>query len=168
MTSVTSLADVAPSFVAMAHRIVWATVATVGVDGRPRTRILHPLWEWDGHALVGWILTSPLSPKRADLDANPSVSLTYWVPEQDTCTADAAVEWVLDDEGRRAAWERFSSTPEPVGYDPSIIPAWIAPTVDAFGALRLTPTWLRVMPGSVLLRGEGEVITWQAASSPRT
>ena len=38
------LAAAAPAFVAMAHRIVWANVATVDADGRPRSRILHPLW----------------------------------------------------------------------------------------------------------------------------
>jgi hypothetical protein len=37
------LASVAPAFVEMAHRIVWATVATVDLDGRPRGRILLPL-----------------------------------------------------------------------------------------------------------------------------
>jgi hypothetical protein len=47
------LATVAPAFVAMAHRIVWATVATVDGDERPRGRILHPFWEWDGTALAG-------------------------------------------------------------------------------------------------------------------
>ncbi len=157
-----TLEQVAPAFRDMAHGIVWTTVATVATNGRPRTRILHPLWEWDGTDLVGWNLTSPLSPKRADLDAVPQVSLTYWVPEQDTCTAEADVTWVLDDAGRREAWERFVSGPEPVGYDPRIIPVWTAPDVEAFGALRLEPTSLRVMPGSVLLTGQGEVLTWRA------
>ena len=41
-----SLERVAPAFVEMAHRIVWCTVATTGLDGRPNTRILHPIWEW--------------------------------------------------------------------------------------------------------------------------
>jgi hypothetical protein len=36
------LSSVAPAFVEMAHRIVWATVATVDSQGRPRSRILHP------------------------------------------------------------------------------------------------------------------------------
>lgn len=38
----------------------------------------------------------------------------------------------------------------------------VAPA-EAFGALRLEPTLLRVMPGSVLLTGEGDVLTWRAA-----
>jgi hypothetical protein len=37
------LATVAPAFVEMAHRIVWATVGTVDPAGRPRSRVLHPL-----------------------------------------------------------------------------------------------------------------------------
>ena len=156
------LATVAPAFVEMAHRIVWATVATVGVDGRPRTRILHPLWEWDGTDLVGWIATSPLSSKRADIDATPVVSATYWNPEQDTCTADADVTWILDDDGRRDLWERFASAPAPVGYVPSLVPAWTDPTVPAFGGLRLSSTRLRVMPGSLMMAGEGELLTWRA------
>lgn len=157
-----SLAEVAPAFVAMAHRIVWATAATVDPDGRPATRVLHPVWEFDGDDLVGWIATSPQSPKRAHLDATPFVSLTYWDATQDTCTADCEAEWILDDDGRRALWERIATAPEPVGYDPSIVPAWTSPTVDAFGGLRLRPTRLRVMPGTLMLTGRGELLTWRA------
>ena len=53
------LRTVAPAFVEMAHEIVWASVATVGSDGRPRSRVLHPYWEFDGNNLVGWIATGP-------------------------------------------------------------------------------------------------------------
>ena len=53
------ISSIAPAFVNMAHRIVWATVATVDPQGRPRARILHPHWRWDGTALTGWIATSP-------------------------------------------------------------------------------------------------------------
>lgn len=42
------LATIAPAFVDMAHTIVGANVATVDPDGRPRSRVLHPLWTWDG------------------------------------------------------------------------------------------------------------------------
>lgn len=157
----TDLGEIAPAFVAMAHRIVWCTVATVGSDGRPRTRILHPIWEWDGTDLTGWIATSPQSPKAADLAEQPAVSLTYWDATHDTCTADCDTEWENTDEQRQAGWDRFANGPVPVGYDPSIIPAWTSPAAPGFGILRLTPTRLRVMPGSVLLAGQGEVSTWR-------
>jgi hypothetical protein len=36
------------------------------------------------------------------------------------------------------------------------------PTSDEFAVLRLTPYRLRVMPGTVMTKGEGEVLTWHA------
>lgn len=158
----TELDRIAPAFVEMAHRIVWCTVATTTQAGPPRTRILHPIWEWDGAALTGWIATSPQSPKAADLATQPAVSLTYWDPTHDTCTADCSSVWETSAEERRAGWDRFAHGPAPVGYDPSIIPPWTSPDSEAFGILRLEPTRLRVMPGSVMLQGKGQVLTWRA------
>ena len=51
--------------------------------------------------------------------------------------------------------------PEPVGYDPGIIPAWDGPTSDAFSALRVDPWRLRVFPGSLLLGHCGRVLSWR-------
>ena len=96
-----SLTTVAPAFVEMAHRIVWCVAATTGKDDRARTRVLHPMWEWDGESLTGWILTSPNSPKSADLAHVPALSLTYWAPEHDTCTADCDAAFQDDPADRR-------------------------------------------------------------------
>ena len=156
-----SMTEVAPAFVEMAHRIVWCVVATSDASGRPQTRVLHPIWEWDGAELTGWILTSPLSPKARDLAENPRVSLTYWATNHDTCSADADVVWETSDEERAAGWARFAEGPEPVGYDPSIIPVWDSPSSPAFGVLRLHPSRLRVMPGTVMTQGSGEILTWK-------
>src|SRR3546814_16664752 len=103
----TDLATTAPAFVEMALSIVWCTVATTQADGAPRTRILHPIWEWDGTSLTGWIATSPTSPKADDLAANPRVSLTYWTPNHDTCTADCDTAWETSDEDRAAGWDQI-------------------------------------------------------------
>ena len=65
-----TLKQVAPAFLKMAHQIVWCTVATVDSDGRPRSRILHPIWQWDGRELIGWIATGPTPTKRAHLNAS--------------------------------------------------------------------------------------------------
>ncbi len=123
--------------------------------------MLHPIWQWDGDALTGWILTSPRSPKAADLDANPSLSLIYWAANHDTCTADCAAAWENSPEHRRAGWDRFANGPEPVGYVPSIISGWPSPDAPAFGVLRLDPRRLRVMPGTVMTAGTGELLTWR-------
>jgi hypothetical protein len=48
-----------------------------------------------------------------------------------------------------------------VGYDPAIIPSWSSPEAPDFGVLRLRPTRLRVMPGSVMTGGTGSVLTWR-------
>jgi hypothetical protein len=154
------LQKVAPAFVEMAHTIVWATAATVAPSGRPRTRILHPLWVWDGETLVGWIATGPTPAKQADLDRNPVVSLSYWAPSHDTCRADCRTTWHFEDDTRERVWNMFKNAPAPVGYDPALIPAWDSPTSPAFAALELTPEYVRVFPGPVLLGGPGEVLTW--------
>ena len=62
------LSETAPAFVEMAHRIVWASVATVGPDERPRSRVLHPIWEWDGERLTGWVATGPTPLKVEHLE----------------------------------------------------------------------------------------------------
>jgi hypothetical protein len=156
-----TLEKTAPAFIEMAHRIVWSSVATVDKNGRPRSRILHPIWQWNGEKLVGWIATAPTAVKRAHLSANPYVSVSYWTPTHDTCVAECRATWAFDDDTRTMVWNLFANAPEPVGYNPSIVPTWTSPTVDAFAALRLEPWRLRVFPGSVL-RGEGgDVLTWQ-------
>ena len=158
------LSAVAPAFIEMAHRIVWCTAATVDTTGRPRTRVLHPIWEWDGAALTGWIATDPTSPKRRHLDGQPFIALTYWNPQHDTCTAECATAWELDDVSRRDGWNRFANGPAPVGYDPRLIPRWTEPSVPAFGILRLEPHRLRVLPGSLMTSGKGELLTWRKPS----
>jgi hypothetical protein len=154
------LATVAPAFVEMAHQIVWCSAATVDEKKRPRSRVLHPMWEWSDGALKGWIATGPTPMKRAHLKESPYLSLNYWAPNQDTCVAECSVTWAFDDDTRVATWERFKNTPPPVGYHPAIIPGWTEPTDDSFAVLLLTPWRLRVFPGSVLMGQGGEVLTW--------
>jgi hypothetical protein len=159
----TPLERIAPAFVDMAHSIVWASVATVDSDGRPRTRILHPLWLWDGSSLTGWIATVPTKLKHEHLAAHPEISISYWTPTQDTCSAECLTQWYLDDDTCTAVWDMFKAAAAPVGYDPAMVPQWRGgPTSDDFAALRLSPTRLRVMPGTVLLKGEGEILSWHA------
>jgi len=158
---VQTLDQTAPAFVKMAHAIVWCAVATVDTKGRPRSRILHPLWEWDGKKLTGWIATGPTPTKRAHLAASPYVSCNYWTPTQDTCLAECQATWAFDDATRTRIWNLFKNAPAPVGYDPALIPGWDKPTSPNFAALRLDPWRLRVFPGTVLMRQGGEVLTWR-------
>ncbi len=158
---VSELAEVAPAFVEMAHRIVWASVATVDRKDRPRSRVLHPLWDWDGASLGGWIATGPSPVKVHHLERSPFVSINYWAPNHDTCVAECRATWSFDDETRQQVWEAFKNASAPVGYDPAVIPVWKdGPITPTFAALRVEPWRLRVMPGTAMLTGQGETLTW--------
>jgi len=163
MSPMQDLTTVAQAFLEMAHRIVWCTAATVDDRQQPRTRILHPYWQFDGTSLRGWIATGPTPVKKTNLDTSPFLSCNYWESSHDTCYADCRATWAFDDETRTMVWELFASTPRPLGYDPAMIPQWAdGPTSPAFAALALEPLRLRVFPGSVLLGEGGEVLTWRA------
>jgi hypothetical protein len=157
-----TLAETAPAFVEMAHQIVWCTVATVDSHGRPRSRILHPIWQWDGEKLVGWIATSPTPVKQAHLNAHPYASISYWRSSHDTCVAECHAALLQDLPTRQMVWDLFLNGPEPVGYNPAIVPVWPSPEADAFAVIRLEPWRLRVFPGTVLLGQGGQVLVWQA------
>ena len=90
--------------------------------------MLHPIWEWDGDALTGWILTSPMSVKAKHLDHEPRISLTYWDASQDVCTAECTTVWENDVASKHAGWERFVNGPSIVEGLPAAV--WINPPED--------------------------------------
>lgn len=161
------LSEVGPLFRAMAHRIGVGVAATTRAGNVPRTRVMQPVWDWDGEALTGWASTESDAPKVRDLRAAPALSVSYWAPGHDTCTADCEAALVEDPGERSAAWDLFAATPAPAGFDPAAHPGWDSPASPAFGVLKLSPTWLRVMPGTLMTRGEGRVVTWARDGSPR-
>lgn len=151
----TELGEIAPAFVDLAHSIVWCTVSTTDPAGRPRSRVLHPLWEWDGQELTGWIVTGKTPAKLAHLAHSPYASCNYWAPTHDTCLAECAAEWVDDVATKTRLWELFKGTPAPLGYDPGAIgvPGWTGPESPNVSLLRLRPWRLRVLPGKHLQNG---------------
>jgi general stress protein 26 len=136
----TNLTDIAPDFVAAAHSIVYCTVGSVDAGGRPTSRVMHPIWEWDGERLTGWLTTTP-SPKVRQLAAHPYVSCAYYDSWAVAVVADCRVEPVADDAARTRIWELFKATPPPLGYDPGAIgvPGWDEPTAPGFVLARVEP-----------------------------
>jgi len=144
-------------FVDRAHRIVWCTVATVGPDNRPRTRILHPLWELDTE-LVGWIVTRATPVKVRHLAYSPYLSCGYWEPAQEVAVADCHAEWVDDMATRQRVWELYRDAPAPLGYDFwSVFPA--GPAGETPSLLRLTPYRLRLTDVETL-SGRKQPLVW--------
>ena len=80
--------------------------ATVGPDLRPRTRILHPLWELDAE-LVGWIVTRVTPVKVRHLAYSPYLSCSYREPGHEVAVADCRAEWVGDTATRQRVWELY-------------------------------------------------------------
>lgn len=151
--------DIAEEFHARVARMVWCNVASVDGDCRPRSRIMHPIWEGQ----TGWIgtwLTSVRSGHQSPslkiehLRANPYVSLAYVGDVMKPVYVDCRVE-VRDDP---ASKQRFSelarALPPPYGYDPAEL--FGEPDEPRYGVLRLEPMRIALVdfpapPGKVLV-----------------
>jgi hypothetical protein len=154
-------ASVTEAFIAIAHRVVWCTLATVDRRGRPRSRLVHPIWELTDDGVVGWVISRPTPLRRAHLAATPFVSCSYWDPAHDVAVADCAAAWVEDDAGKEHAWCVFRDGPEPVGYDPATI--WPdGPRDPGAAVIRLHP-WRLKAADAATLAGGGAALTWRQA-----
>ena len=117
--AVASFADLEQEFLRFAADIVWCTLTTVDTRGRPRSRMVHPIWQVIDGCPVGWVISSKSPVKTRHLAANPYVACSYWSPAQNTVYVDCVASWADDEAGRRHVWDLFQSTPPPLGWDPS-------------------------------------------------
>lgn len=148
---------IGPEFLERAHRMVWCSVATTDAQGRPRSRILHPIWEGQS----GWITADPRSPKGRDIARNPYVSLGYVSDVFKPAYADCHAEWVDDRETQQYVWDLLRNADAPLGFDPGLIYSPIGveeADKPMYGLLKLTPYRLTIseLPG--------ETRTWTPGS----
>ncbi|QKW39997.1 pyridoxamine 5'-phosphate oxidase [Actinomadura sp. NAK00032] len=134
-------------FVAVAHRVVWCSLATVDRLGRPRSRVVHPYWELTGDDLTGWAFTRPASPKVAHIGHRPYVSCSYWDPAQEVAVAECAAEFAGDAGTRRKVWDLFEAAEHPLGFDPRVLGA-AGPLDEQITVLKMTPWRLSTLNGS--------------------
>jgi general stress protein 26 len=128
-----SLAEIEQDFVARAHKAIWCSMSTVDAQGRPRSRIIHPLWEGG----TGWITTRRQSPKTKHLAHTPYISLAYIADITNPAYADCRVEWIDDLAQRQSIWDWIAQTPPPLGFDPT--PMYGSIDDPGFGLLKLIP-----------------------------
>jgi hypothetical protein len=146
------LSNTVERFLAVARETPWCTVATVDRRGRPRSRILHPVWRQTPAGLEGWVTTRPTPLKLAHLAHSPYVSCSYWRPNHDTAVAECAASWVADPHERAWLWEYVAALAPPVGFDPSAM--WPdGPESPDFAVLHLRPWRLRVGLGAEMAEG---------------
>ena len=136
----------------IAHSTVWCAMTTVDAKGRPRSRVVHPVWTFDGATLTGWLTTRRTPVKTAHLARTPFVSLAYIGAGTDFAYFDCRAEWVSDAE-KVACWQAFLDAPEPARYDPATI--WPeGPEAGTFEGLRFTPYRVQAARSEQIGRGE--------------
>lgn len=158
MNHVATFDDIRDDFRSRVEHIVWCNVTTVDGRDRPRSRILHPLWEGS----TGWILSSRHSAKEKHLAHNPYVSLCYFdLQQQQQVYAECRAEWIDGDAEKRRLWDLFESTPEPVGYNPALF--WAGgPGDSTFGVLKLSPWRIEIGGLAELMSGSARI--WEPKS----
>ena len=131
--NVSAFSEIEDEFIARVHTMVWCSMATVDTRDRPRSRILHPIWEGQ----TGWASARPHSLKAKHIAHNPYVSLAYIADISKPVYADCKAEWVSDAALKQHVWELFAATAPPAGFDL----AKIFNSVDdpEFGLLKFTP-----------------------------
>ncbi|MCU0511626.1 MAG: pyridoxamine 5'-phosphate oxidase family protein [Anaerolineae bacterium] len=126
-------AAIETEFLERVNRIVWCSVTTIDRQQRPRSRILHPIWE----GATGWIATGRNSLKAQHLAHNPHMALAYVADITRPVYVDCTAAWADDPADKRHVWDLFLHAPPPMGYDPA---AFFGSVDHAeFGVLRLTP-----------------------------
>jgi hypothetical protein len=153
-----SFAPFEDEFFEVISRIVWCTVTTVDPADRPRSRILHPVWELIDGLPVGWAMTTKTRIKAAHLVANPKVAVMYWSPDQDTVSLQCTAAWVDDDVGKQHVWDLFASTPPPLGYSPAPYGSIENPV---FNPLRFDATLVQIVRGEDVWNGHFSGRTWR-------
>ena len=141
--------DIQAEFMARVCQAVYGILATVDHQNRPRSRVMHPIWEGQ----IGWVISWPSSYKAKHLACNPAVSLAYMPDKATPVYVDAIAAWIDTAEEQQRVWDLHAATPPPLGFDPQ--PHYGTINHQYFGVLRLTP-W-RIELGNL----GGESLIWR-------
>jgi hypothetical protein len=134
------------AFIAIAQRVVWATLTMVDMAGRLWSHVVRPIWEHGSDGPTSWILARSDWIEPLHIPHSPFASLSYWHPSHDTAIAQCEAFWANEYE-RRQAWKLAQRTPPPTGYDPTAVwPAGVASPDCA--VLRLRPWRLTSSSGT--------------------
>lgn len=148
---VAHFAELEAEFLARISQSVYCMLTTVDRQNRPRSRVMHPIWEGP----MGWVISWPASHKAKHLAHNPAVSLAYLPDKTKPVYIDGFAAWVEDRAEKQRIWDLHQTTPPPIGFDPE--PHY--GTIDHyyFGILRITPWRIE------LANLGGESLIWRPA-----
>ncbi len=149
---VKDFAEIEAEFLKRVHAMVWCNAATVDRKGRPRSRILHPIWE----GATGWICTHRNSYKRTQVGDNRYASLAYITDIMKPVYVDCTTAWIDDLREKQRVWDLFLNTPPPLGYDPA--QDYVRSDHENFGLLKLTPWRIALVSFPAPSQAEGQRI----------
>jgi len=153
VNEVATFADIAVEFRRRIESIQWASMTTVDERGRPRGRLVHPVWEEP----VGWLATGRNSFKARHLEHHPFVSLGYWDQAHQQIYAECRATWVDDDAERLRLWHLYETKPEGYGLEQF----FRRPDHPAYGLLRLDPWRIELWNVQELFAGTPPTV-WHA------
>ncbi len=133
MIEVVDFSAIETEFMQRAQYAVYCNVATVDLNGRPRSRVMHAVW--DGP--LGYVITWPQSHKAKHLANNPHVSLAYIGNPLKPLYAECVASWVTDPQEQWRIWNLHKTIPPPLGFDPT--PHYGSIEGQYFGLLQFTP-----------------------------
>lgn len=136
--------DIRQQFESYVGDIVYATMTTVDAKGRPRARVLIPIWEIVDGAPLGWLVTYKTPVKAAHLAGNPHATFSYWDRRQNAVAVDTVTRWVDDPAEKARIWDLYRRD----SYDPGRF--WTGPDDPKYHLLRLEPWRIQVIRGTDL------------------
>jgi len=148
MQHIDNFSEIEEEFLQRIRSMVYCSAATIDLHQRPRSRVLHPVWE---HR-TGWVTTGPNTAKAAQLAVNPFISLAFiadpFIPVYVECRAT----WQDDPVTRQRIWDLFKT------FDVDLTVSWDNVDNPAYAVLRLDPWRIELYD---LLHPENRKV-WQA------
>src|SRR3712207_678037 len=105
MQRVASFEEIREGSFARVNWVVYCSMATVDPRGRPRSRLVHPVWTVEGGALTGWVTGRRHDPKAIHLASTPYASFCYVAEMMTPLAVECRAGWVDDPDERLRVWE---------------------------------------------------------------
>jgi general stress protein 26 len=129
MQQISAFAEIEQEFLQRVRAMVYCSAATVDAQQRPRSRVLHPIWEGP----TGWVTTGPDTAKARQLAANPCISLAFIADPFKPVYVECRARWQNDPATRRRIWDLYMAE----GVDLAV--SWGQVENPAYAVLRMEP-----------------------------
>jgi general stress protein 26 len=129
MQHVSTFAEIEDEFLQRVRTMMYCSAATIDLHQRPRSRVLHPVWE----GVTGWVTTGPRTAKAAQLAANSFMSLAFIADPFKPVYVECHAAWQDDSATRQRIWDLFKT------FDVDLSVSWGDVESPTYAVLRLDP-----------------------------